>query len=78
MKVSVIPSVSQIRYYAQSALNSFDTLDAETAATVAQSDLRALIRYLDALDHADDASAVFVSGGVKPVIVLEDFICDGE
>lgn len=78
MLATLVVNVGQVRWYAQAALNGFETLDLETAAEVAQSELRALIRYLDALDNTENAVAVNICGGVKPLIVLEDFVRDGE
>src|ERR1044072_7816267 len=76
MLVKISASNEQIRWYAQAALNGFETLDLETAAEVAQSELRALIRYLDALDNADNTVVVDVVGGVEPRIVLKSLVCD--
>jgi len=78
MQLSLTPSVSQIRWYIESALNGFETLSLETAASEAQSELRALLRYLDALDSTNDAVAVLISGGVKPIIKLEGCVSDSE
>jgi hypothetical protein len=71
-------SVEQVRWHAQAALNGFETLDLETAAACAQSELRALILYLDALDNTDKTVSVFVKRGVKPEVVLEGIVGDGE
>jgi len=49
----LIPDTSQLRFYAQSALNGFDTLDPEDAAENAKADLRSLLAYIGALDGAD-------------------------
>jgi 6-phosphogluconolactonase/glucosamine-6-phosphate isomerase/deaminase len=78
MLVTLAVNVEQVRWYAQAALNSFETLDLETAAEVAQSELRALIRYLDAIDNTENTVAVNVCGGVKPLIVFENLVSDGE
>jgi hypothetical protein len=75
-KISV--STEQIRWYAQAALNVYETLDVETAAEVAQSKLRALILYLEAFDNTDNAIAVNIKSGVKPIIVLENVIGNSE
>ena len=74
MLAKISASNEQVRWYAQAALNAYETLDLETAAEVAQSELRALVRYLDALDNTDSAVAVNVVGGVEPIIVLEALI----
>lgn len=78
MQASLIPSVSQIRWHVESALNGFETLNLETAASEAQSELRALLRYLDALDNTNDVVVVLISSGVKPIIELKGFIGDSE
>lgn len=78
MIANLTASVEQIRHYAESALNGFETLDLETAAECAQGNLRGLLTYLDALDNTDSAVAVQVMGGVKPLIVLERLIGNGE
>ena len=43
----ITPSIGQIRFHAQAALNAFETLDLETATEVAQGELQTLLRYLD-------------------------------
>ncbi len=52
MIVKLAAHPDQIRYWAQSALNAFNTLDPETAAEVASADLRALLSYLDRTENA--------------------------
>lgn len=52
MIVKLAAHPDQIRYWAQSALNAFKTLDPETAAAVAAADLEALLQYLDRTDNA--------------------------
>ena len=71
MLVNFTANVEQIRWHAQSALNGFETLDLETAAYEAQSELRALLRYLDGLDSANSAPPIFLSVGVKSVVIIE-------
>lgn len=78
MLAKIEPSVEQIRWYAQAALNGFETLDLEMAAECAKSELRALLLYLEAFDNTDNAVAVLVKSGVEPSIVLESLICDSE
>ena len=78
MIAKVTSSIEQIKWYAQSALNGFETLDLAMAAECAQSELRALIRYCEAFDNTDNTVAVLVNGGVEPKIVLECFVGDGE
>lgn len=53
MIARLLPDASQLRFWAQSALNGFETLDPATAAEVAQADMRALLAYLDTLEGAD-------------------------
>jgi hypothetical protein len=72
------PSIEQIKWYVQAALNGFETLDLETAAEVAQSKLRALLRYCEAFDNTNKALAVSLASGVKPIIVLEGLVNDGQ
>jgi hypothetical protein len=47
MLVRLAPDPDQIRWYCQSALNSFKTLSLVDAADAAQGDLRSLLEYLD-------------------------------
>lgn len=70
MIARLVPDTSQLRFWTQSALNAFDTLDLETAAEVAQADLSAILTYLDALQRAD---AIPVSRGrqIEAGITLE-------
>jgi hypothetical protein len=78
MQVKIIPSTSQIRYCVESALSGFETLDTELAVSEACSELRALLRYLDAVDNADSTSNVLVSKRIKPRIIFEDALCNTE
>ena len=57
--LKIVPCTKQIRFFAQSALNCFSTLDADTAIEIAKADLSALIAYIDILDRTD---TVLVSG----------------
>ena len=59
MLVSVHASPNQLRWWLQSALNGFEDLDASTAIEHARSELAAALRYLDALDAAEDAVVTF-------------------
>ena len=61
MIVRLSPHPDQIRWWVQSALGGFDTLDRETAIANAKGDLAALLAYLD---RTDDATRVL---GVAPV-----------
>jgi hypothetical protein len=76
MQARIIPDIEQIRYYAQGAMNGFETLDRETAVECAKSELAALLRYLVAFDNTDNAVPVLVSGSIKPRIVVESVVID--
>ncbi len=69
VKLAIHPD--QIRWYVQSALNGFDTLDKDDAIENACHDLRSILTYLDALDAADKAVAVAGVEGIKPSVRLE-------
>ncbi len=62
MIARMIPHPDQIRWYAQSALTAFDTLDSDTAIETAKADLLSLLAYLD---RADDPSVVLGIGAVE-------------
>lgn len=64
MLVRLLPSSDQVRWYAQTALNGFDTLDLIDAVENAKNDLQAILAYLDALDRANDAVLV---PGIKSI-----------
>ena len=66
-----ISATEQIRWHAQLALNGFETLDLETAAAEAQSELRALLRLLDGLGGTDGAAPVLNAVGVEPIVEVE-------
>ena len=68
------PSISQIRFYAEAALNVFETLDGELAAEVVQGELRSLVRYLDAFDNTNNAVFIHWVGEVELDIKIEDFV----
>jgi hypothetical protein len=61
MIVKLVPHPDQIRWWVQSALYGFDTLDRETAVENAKADLTALLSYLD---RTDDATRIL---GIAPV-----------
>ncbi len=61
----------QVRWYAQSALNGFETLESEDAIENAKADLRSLLAYLCALDRADNPVLVFDVAAIEPGIGLE-------
>lgn len=65
MKVSVFPHPDQVRLYAKSALNGFETLSDEDAIENAKCDLRSLLDYLTGLDRADYAVPIFGIETVK-------------
>jgi hypothetical protein len=64
MLVSMHASPSQLRWWIRSALNGFEDLDPASAISNARADLLAALEYLDVLDGAEDAVAVF---GVCPI-----------
>ena len=55
------PHPDQIRWYAKSALNGFETLEPEDAIENARFDLRSLLAYLD---RADDTVRILL---VEPI-----------
>ena len=78
MIAKVVPSIEQVKWYVKAALNGFETLELETAAEMAQGNLRGLLAYLEAFDNADNSVAVSFVGGVEQVIVFEGFVRDSE
>ena len=52
MIVKLVAHPDQIRWWVDSALTGFDTLDTETAVANAKSDLRSLLSYLDRTNDA--------------------------
>lgn len=62
MLARMIPHPDQIRWYAQSALSAFETLDTDTAIETARAELEALLSYLD---RADDSSVVLGVSAVE-------------
>lgn len=71
MIVKLAAHPDQIRWYVQSALSGFATLDSEDAIENACHDLRAILTYLDALDAADEAVAIAGVEGIKSRVRLE-------
>lgn len=63
------PHPSQLRYYAESALNSFDTLSDGAAISHAKDELRALLAYLETF--ADYSVPILGGMRVEPWISLE-------
>lgn len=57
MIVRLAPSPDQIRWYAQDALGSFETLSPDDAVENAKHGLRAILQYLDAFEGAPDVIA---------------------
>jgi hypothetical protein len=64
MIVALSAHPDQLRYYAQSALSGFDTLDIDDAVENAKADLCSLLAYIDGLNAADYAVAIL---GIKTV-----------
>lgn len=75
-KLTIHPD--QVRWYVQSALSGFDTLDHGDAVENALHDLRRLLQYLDALDAANEAVLVAGVAGIEPGIRLELRVCEGD
>ena len=71
MLVTVIPSVQQIKRYAESALNGFDDLSTDNAIENAKGELRNLLTYLTRLDNTDDAVCESFVSGVESRVKLE-------
>ena len=51
MLVRLSPHEDQLRWFLQSALNGFDTLDLPQAITHAKADIAAFLAYLDRTDN---------------------------
>jgi hypothetical protein len=75
MIVRMTAHPDQIRWWAQSALNGFDTLDTESAIANAKCDLIALLDYLD---RTDDATRILGVAPVKSGVGNEFDFGDGE
>jgi hypothetical protein len=73
MIVKLTPHPDQIRHWVQDALNAFETLDHETAAEIAKSDMRSILAYLD---RTEDAVTVLGIVPVETRIRDELGICD--
>jgi hypothetical protein len=77
VQITVIPSSRQIRYYAESTINAFDTLSTDDAIKANIGHLRQLLRYIDSLDRANN----LVVAGISPVeggIKIERTTRDGD
>ncbi len=77
MLISVTPSISQMRRYAESARSGFETLNVVDAIHNAKCELDTLLEYLIRLDVAEDAVCESfvgsVESGVKLKLSLGDF-----
>ena len=72
VKLAIHPD--QIRFWAESALSAFTTLDPETAIEIASADLRAIMAYLD----RTDVTTVLGVVPVEPHVGSESGVCDRE
>lgn len=75
MIVKLTPHPDQIRYWVESALNSYKTLDQDTAAEIVQADLKSILAYLD---RTDDAVTVLGVMPVKPGVGNELVVGDAK
>lgn len=75
MIVKMTAHPGQIRWWVRSALNAFDTLDADTAIEIAKAELTALLAYLD---RTDDAVTVLGVKAVEPGVGNELDVGKGE
>ena len=66
MLAKLAPRSDQIRWWAEDALGSFGTLSAEDAAENAKANLSAILRYLDALDRAEEPVLILGIETIKP------------
>jgi len=71
MIVALHAHPDQLRYYAESALSGFETLDLGDAIENAKGELRSLLAYLAALDAANYAVPVFGIETVKAGVGLK-------
>lgn len=76
MIAQLLADLPQIRWYAQGALNGFETLSPELAAEHAIGTLQSLIRYLDAFDDKNNSVAISIVEGIEPNVVLEGLLRD--
>ena len=70
MQITIAPSMRQIRYYVESAINAFETLPTQTAIESNLGHLRRLITYLDALDRGANVVVAGISA-IKAGVRLE-------
>lgn len=75
MIVILMSDPDQIRWWVQSALNGFDTLEQDTASANAKAELSALLAYLD---RTEDATRVFGVVPIKPGVRDEAGLSDGK
>ena len=69
MIAAIPPHPEQVRYYAQSALNGFDTLDHNQAVQNAKDELTGLLAYLGRF--ADYSVPIFGKSQIEPYIRFE-------
>lgn len=73
-KLTIHPD--QIRWYVESALSGFETLDHDDAVENALHDLRAIKAYLDLFDATEKAALVSGVSGIKAGVDLELRVCE--
>lgn len=71
MIVALNAHPDQLRYYAESALSGFETLDLPDAVENAKGELRSLLAYLAALDATNYSVPVFGVETIKARIGLK-------
>lgn len=71
MLVTIIPSIRQIRKYAESALNGFEDLSTGNAIENARCELQSLLTYLDRLQETDDSVCEPFISGIKSRVKVE-------
>ena len=71
MLVTIIPSIRQIKRYAESALNGFEDLSTDNAIENAQGELQNLLTYLDRLQDTDDAVCKSFISGIESRVKVE-------
>ena len=70
VKLAIHPD--QIRFWAESALSAFTTLDQETAIEIASADLRAILAYLDRTDVTTVLGVVPVERNIGSEVSVSD------
>ena len=71
MLVTIIPSIRQIKRYAESALNGFEDLSTDNAIENARGELQNLLTYLDRLQDTDDAVCESFISGIESRVKVE-------